>query len=636
MKRKFDFIRGYERDLIEKDRLRNQLFNSMWNMKNLIWDFSDADKAKMKNIRTLVDTSPSDALNNAALALSNTIPRWDVSPYGSSLYEFQRTEKLEHCLQYTFNKMNQRGTGTLLFDKMYSSLLYDMIVTRIDDLEFQFKGTGTLTPLQKYIRSKGRFFGQVFDARGIHCEFSMGTFTSLLHVEEMRAWDVYNYWKMYENNTSKEGRMVAEALRKMDAKFAGKNTTQTKQMKFVFYEFYSHDQVLKHGHFIGGGGTAGMAVGNEHNESSPSDIIFADEENTLGFINWSVRVGGSRIETEPAYQVNPMLAPLHWGNSWETINILRSLVMSEPIKRMLEEPRELHTTKDGRALPVNEDGIAAGYVGEGIQKLGQSPLDPNAPQIVQQLQQEIVRTTGANVLSDVTSAKTTPFATLNAMIQVAMSRLDVNRRDGALSCADDAAIILGWVEKTGKPLMSYRKTNKTMNLQGYMMQMMAGEMVVIQPGDYNLEHCDIAVDIKPKTPTDFQQQILSAIQLHDKLQLPLNYLLERFVGIDNVDLLRNQYEDELFHNAEVQAAVQNIAQQEAMRMQQQQQAQMGGAPQGGMGGEPTAQPPQPGGISQGAMGALGDAGGSPQFMPSATREMSSGATQGGEAMAAGG
>jgi len=97
--------------------------------------------------------------------------------------------------------------------------------------------------------------------------------------------------------------------------------------------------------------------------------------------------------------------------------------------------------------------------------------------------------------------------------------------------------------------MSYRKTNKTMNLQGYMMQMMAGEMVVVSPGDYNLEHCDIAVDIKPKTPTDFQQQILSAIQLHDKLQLPLDYLLERFVGIDNVALLRNQYEDELFHNA---------------------------------------------------------------------------------------
>lgn len=625
MKRKFDYIRSYERDLIDKDRLRNQLFDSMWNMKNLIWDFSTADKQKMKNVRTLVDASPSDALHNAAIALSNTTPRWEFSPYGSSLYEFQRTEKLEHCMQWTFNKMNERGVGTLLFDKMYSSLLYDMIVTRIDDLEFQFKGVTKLSPLQKYIRSKGRFIGQVFDARGIHCEFSMGTFTSLLHVENMRAWDVYNYWKTYENNNTKEGRMVAEALRKMDEKFAGKNATQTRNMRFVFYEFYSHEQILKHGHFIGGGATGSQAIGNEHNESSPNDIIFADEENQLGFINWSVRVGGSRMESEPAYQVNPMLAPLHWGNSWETINILRSLVMSEPIKRMLEEPRELHSTKDGKPLPVNEDGVAAGFVDEKITKMPTSPLDPNAALVVQQLQQEIVRTTGSNILSDVTSAKTTPFATLNAMIQVAMSRLDINRRDGALSCADDAHIVLEWIEKTKKPLMSYRKHNKTMNLQGYMMNMMAGEMVVIQPGDYDLDFCDISVDIKPKTPTDFQQQILSAIQLHDKLQLPLNYLLERFVGIDNVDLLKNQYEDELFHNAEVQAAVQNIANQEMLRMQ----AQMAQSQPS----EPGTEVPQPGGISQGAMGALG---GSPQFAPGQTREMMAGQTQGGEPLAAGG
>lgn len=636
MKRSFEWVRSYERDLIDKDRRRDDLFNSMWNMAFLNWDFSKADRDKMKNVRTLVDTNPSNALHNAAIALSNTVPYWEVAPYGTSLYEYQNTERMEHCLSWTFNKMNQRGVGTLLFDKMWNSLLYDMIVTRIDDLEFQFKGVRELTPLQKHIRSKGRFLGQVFDPRTIHCEFSMGTFTSLLHVENMRAWDVYEYWKVYENNSTREGKMVAEAVRKMEEKFTGKKQTEIREMRFIFYEFYSHDQILKHGHFFGGGQPQAPTL-YPSGESSRNDIVFADEENDLGFMNWSVRIGGTRTESEPAYQVNPMLAPLHWGNSWETINILRSLIMSEPIKRMLEEVRELQTTRDGQVLPVNDDGVAVGFTGETIQKLPTSPLDPNTINVLQSLEQEIVKTTGANVLSDVTSAKTTPFATLNAMIQVAMSRLDINRRDGALSCADDALIMLQWSKKLNKPLMSYRKENKTMSIQGYQMQMQAGEQVVLDVRDFDLEQCDISVDIKPKTPTDFQQQVLTAIQLNKQLKIPWEYVIERFLGVENTQLLKNQWEDEQFSDAEMQAAIQNMMQQEQMRAQMQQQ-QMMQPPQ-------TQMPSAGAGIAQSAMGALGGGqgvnpammGASPQaFEPGLTRENISGQTQGGEPIVAGG
>jgi hypothetical protein len=637
MKRDIDFIRSYERDLIEKDLKRNELYNSIWRMTHLVWDFADEHKAKMKNVRTLVDASPADAVHNAAIALSNTIPRWDVPPYGSSLYDYQRTEKMEHCIDWCFRKMNQRGVGTLLFDKMMSSLQYDMIATRIDDLEFQFKGVKTLSPLQKRARSLGRFIGEVFDARVIHIESTMGTFACVLRVENQRAWDVYNYWKLYENNSTPEGAMVAAALRKMEDKFAGKNAKQTREMRFISFEFYNDDQIMKHGYFTSETQTVeAMDAGSF--ATSNSDIVFADEENRLGFIPWSIRIGGSRMERSPEYAVNPMLAPLHWGNTWETLNVVRSLVMSEPIKRMFEAHQYQETT-DGQRLPESNDGVIVGRRGDGVTNLPAAQLDPNTLNVVQALQQELTRTTGANVLSDVTSAKTTPFATLNAMIQVAMSRLDVNRRDGALSCADDALLMLRWVEKTGKPLMSYRQKNKTMNVQGYMMQMMRGEQVAVTADDFDTEQCEINVEIKPKTPTDWQQQIMSAIQLHDKMQVPLEYLLET-LGIENVELLRNQYEDELFHNAEVQAAVQNIALQEAQRAQAQAQGQQ--QPQ-----EPMAQMPSAaGGISQSAMGALNGlgqginpamAGSSPQgFMPGMTREMVSGMTQGGESIAAGG
>lgn len=651
MKRDLQWIQSYERDLIKKDEQRDELFNALWRMCYLVWDFLPEHKAKMKNVRTLVDASPANAVHNAAIALSNTIPRWQVAPYGSSLYEYMRAEKLEHCLGSHFKKMNNRGVGTLLFDKMLMSILYDTIVTRIDDLEFQFKGVKKLSPLQKRVRSQGRFLGTVFDPRTIHVETSMGTFVSILHVENMRAWDVYQYWKLYENNDTDEGKRVAAALRQMEDKFLGKSHKEISDLRFVMLEFVNDDQIMKHGYFAPGISTqAGRTItsnvatvsvetpgmsqglGNNAIGGGRDDILFADEENNLGFINWSVRIGGTRTESDPAYQVNPMLAPLHWGNTWETLNVVRSLVMSEPIKRMFES-HQFQETTDGQRLPESDDGVVVGRRGDRVANLPPAQLDPQALSVVQALQAELIQTTGANVLSDVTSAKTTPFATLNAMIQVAMSRLDINRRDGALSCADDAMLMLRWVDKTKVPLKSYRQQDKTMQAQGYMMQMAAGDQVLVTADDFDVEDMELEVEIKPKTPTDYQQQILSAIQLHDKLQVPYEYLLET-LGFDNVPLLRSQFQAEQLNNAEMQGQVQMIVQQ-MMQAQQPQQPQ-----------EPGTQMPNAGsGISQSAMGALGGGqgmnpammGSSPQqFMPGMTREAISGQTQGGEPIAAGG
>lgn len=644
MRRDFAYIREYERDLIDKDRKRNELYNHLWNMVYMVWDFLPEHKAKMKNVRTLVDTSPSDAVHNAAIALSNTVPRWNVAPYGTSIFEYQRVEKLEHCLATQYRKMNQRGVGTLLYDKMFSSILYDANFTRIDDLEFQFKGIKTLSPLQRRIRSQGRFLGQVFDPRTIHVETTMGTFASLLHVENMRAWDVYDYWRLYENSETDEGRRVGAALREMEKQFMGKTPQQQRDLRFVLFEFINDDQILKHGYFLPTGAQTDNTQGNTFT-TSRNDIIFADEENKLGFINWSVRIGGTRMETAPEYQVNPMLAPLHWGNSWETSNVLRSLVMSEPIKRMFEA-HQIQTTMDAQRLPESDDGVIVGQRGDDVKNLPVAQLDPNAMGVVQAIQQEISRTTGANILSDVTSAKTTPFATLNAMIQVAMSRLDINRRDGALSCSDDALLMLRWVDKTKIPLMDYRRYNKSAAYGGQQVQMQAGEQITVTADDFDADQCEIEVDIKPKTPTDFQQQILSAIQMHDKLQIPLEYLLENFVGIENVQLLRNQYEDELLKTSQMQTMIQVASQQMMQQAQQAQQQQMQGQP-GQNGGEPGTGMPQPGGgISQSAMGALGggagfntaQGGSSPnQFAPGANlREAVSGQTQGGAPTQAGG
>ena len=212
-----------------------------------------------------------------------------------------------------------------------------------------------------------------------------------------------------------------------------------------------------------------------------------------------------------------------------------------------------------------------------------------------------------------------------------MSRLDINRRDGAFSCADDALLMLRWVQKTREPLMVYRHHAKTMAAGGLSMHMPAGQQIVINADDFDADFCEVDVDIKPRTPTDEQQQIMSAIQLHDKLRVPYDVVLER-LGYENLPLMKNQWDQEQMDTAQQQAAIQ------ALMMQAPQQAQQ---PQ-----QPQAEMPQAGGgLSESAFGALGGTEGmSPAmggsnpapFAPGLTREAVSGQTQGGAPIAAGG
>ena len=53
----------------------------------------------------------------------------------------------------------------------------------------------------------------------------------------------------------------------------------------------------------------GSVTTNAGDDVSDDDIVFADQKNPYGFIPWSVRVAGSRLEDKIEYKVNPMLAP---------------------------------------------------------------------------------------------------------------------------------------------------------------------------------------------------------------------------------------------------------------------------------------------------------------------------------------
>jgi len=630
-----DYIYEYEQDLIDKDSDRDTLFDYIDKMARVDWDFSAEFKKARPDIRTIRDSTPADAVENASIALSNTRPVWTVPPYGTNLDEYERANKIEYLLDCNFEKSNARGTGTVLFDKARSSILYNMIATRTDDLASILpKNRKLWTPYQRDAWAGGRFIHRVYKPKGIHVEISDMGMVALLQVEILRAWDVYKYWELYEDDTD-DGKRVAEARRKMktymDAQQgAGVNT---RSLWFCQYYYEDHNQVLRHGHFAPDktdiDTNAATAFMTKRGVSGyEDDIIFADSENEKGFIGWSVRTGGSRIEDNPKYQLNPMLAQLYYSNIWETMNIIQSIVLSKPISE-LERAVELQTSLDGQTLP-EKDGVIVGRPSESVQRLTFPQMDPNTFGIVDRLIASIVRTTGATALGDINAAKGSAFASLNAIIQIVMGRLDVQRRDIGLSCADDAKINMKWVEHNRVPLLAYRQTGA--NIGGR--QMLPGQQMVITDADFDAYDFEAFCEIRPKTPTDFQQQVLTAIQLHDKSPLPWKELLQH-LGYKNVDLLKQQRILEDFTDADVQAALASIMRQAEMRDQLQMQQGMNET-QPPETAEPATRMPAPGGgLSETAFGPLGDQGmqgfnppgggmSSTNMMPGLTREAVSG------------
>jgi hypothetical protein len=600
-----DYVKGYMQDLIEKDKKRDELLYFMKRMARPQWDFDPAIKAARPDLRAFVDTTPSDAVENGAIALSNTAPRFTVMPFLDNLDEYARAEACEQVLHHFYRKANDRGTGTLLYDKARSSLITNGIATRVDDLAYILpKDKKSWTPLQKAAWASGRFIVRAFDFCTVHYDISDMGLTAICQAENVRAMDEYKYWKLYESDP-----LVKKALKAMEEKFENEKAggKSPKSLRFMRYYFMDYDQIFRCGAFV-------PDVGEMDLSEIKDEIVFAEQENDFGFINWSIRAGGTRIESAPEFQINPMLAPLYWGNIWETTNIVQSIVMSEPIKR-LENATRFEKSADGTRLP-ERDGVIVGGTQDDVKSLGYDPIDPQNFGIVERMNQATARVTGAAALSDINNAVNATYSTFNAVFNVVMSRLDIQRRDMALSCADEGKLFYKWAKFDKEPMTMYRSADKNMMSAQYL----RGAEVTVTADDFDADAMELFCDITPKTMTDFQQQVLSAIQLNQQMRVPRREALEK-LGFENVSLLDQQYAFEKMNDAELDAAVQNIMMQAQVAGQIQAQAQMQA---------PTTMPNPGAQMSQQANGPLGNmgqgynpaAGGTPtiQSTPGLTRE----------------
>ena len=658
-----NYFLGLAADLLRSNSRRNAMFNGIERMVRNDWKFQETFKQDVPDIFEVIDRSPYDAVQSGATALSGQMPYWQVIPHNINPLEYQRVDKLAEAIRWHKTRSNRRGAGTISFDKAYSSLVYNIVATQIHDLVMILpKDRSKWTPMQQEAWRHGRFLERVKNPKGILTETGSLGITTVVNIENLAINDVIQYWKLYEGNTSKEAKQALATIDQLESDVSGlieKNKGDEQfpsRVRFIQVYCINYDQVITFGYItVAEPPPQTSQMDYNYNAFGIPDVLaiskpqytFLETENPFGFLNWSIRQGGNRVENLEEFRVNPLLAPLWWTGSWQKLNMAKSLVFSEPLRRV-REPRDVAVTRDGQGASIDyaDGGTVDLRTGEDYKRLNPTTLDPQALQIIQAMETADARTTGASVLGDVgTISARTPYATYQAMIKVALARLDNNLSDLGQSNVDDAYIYLNFVKKTNVPLVAYRGGYSVGNLSGQKFQ--PGEPITIDAEQFDLDELDIMCDIKAKVPTDMMEQLNAAVILSKQLNVPMAYVLRNNVGLENIDLLYSQWVDEFKQNTELQAwaaekmaAAQLKARNDVPMQPPPDQNGQNGQPMNGPGqGEQNIPPLGAGnGIANTSFGAAGSvegngfnpgAGGmSPtEINPGTTREMVSGMTQ---------
>jgi hypothetical protein len=605
MEKSFDWYDGLTGELEEEFQPRNNLFDEIDKMVRPEWTLPEEFTAVIKDVMAVVDTAPSDAINSGAIALSGSNPNFSVMPFMANVAEYDRAQGLEDNLSYHFDQANKRGNGTVMYDIAESSLRYNTICVRVDDLAHVFpKDQSKWTPLQRRAWGYGRFLVQAVHPKTVYyLESSLGIST-IVHKQSFKVADIVKHWELYENNDTEEGRRVAAALAKLKNDLDFVKAKQGKRynlrnMSITQTYVLDDDKLVVWGDLTD---QDGETVKNTNRYE------FADQKNPYGFLNWSIRVAGSRLEEAMEYRVNPLLAPLYWSKSWDKLNLAKSIVYSEPIRRA-RNPRGVSITQSGDPPNVDyENGNEINLrTGEDYKPFQPITMDENALAVINALETAMVRTTGASIIGDASKlSSNTPFATYSAMIKVALSRLDKQRDIMALSASDIACLFLWWVDKTDVPLTSYSYADKEYRSGT---RIMRGQKLETASDDFDLNHLGITSKIMPMTPTDKMEQLNMAVMLSTKMNYPMSKALEE-AGYENVGLMYELWAREFLRNAELQAQAaamltkaQTSAQLEAQMEGQQSMA--GAGDMSGVEGEAPGMLGAEEGISNATFGQMG-------------------------------
>lgn len=587
MPKSLNYYAGAAREAIRKDDYRDSLYAKIHEASVSFFENPPELKAlPWIQERKFVTTAPADALQAAIRTFASRLPNLEVQPLSDAPEEYDRTEQLESLMKWEFQRMNRWGKKSPHWKIVEYAMKYCAVAIETSYLPYLY--SGNKSPRVKEILRTRNFSWHVHDPSNVHVRESDEILECVVNCKVMNGQELLD--KFGEDNAG-----VREMLSRLDPK----DPKALVNSMWTYYDYTDWDSRVK---WIADNGGADYV-----NRDAPEGIEIMRKERSISFLPWVY------VDNE-----EPILKQMVEAGLWDNVNILRTMQFSKAVD-MAAHPEYWIQTPDGtlRGVSIDQNNPNQPIVttpGVQVNQLRPPMIDPQMATMVTTAEQEVFRTTVAQVLASVEKyAGTQNFSVVNAMLSAAIAQLSLAQM--AAERAETMAFLQNfkWIDETEIPMVGFREYTKGENKK-------KGQEISIKKGDFDVDYLYISVELKPATIMDEQTEINNAINKVERLGMSRKMAWDE-LGIENYELSEAQTTDETLYMAHVQAKAKELmamadlkVQQAAAQMQQQQQ----GADQTQFAGQ------------QGVDTRMG---GAPATMPGQGREQLTGQTAAGQEVA---
>lgn len=590
MLKSLNYYAGAAREAIKNDTARDATYHKIHEAVRGIFTMPpELTALPWIQDRKFVSTAPGDAINAAVRTFAARLPDISIQPLSEAPEEYERVDTLEEVMKWEFSRMNAVGRKSPHWKIVEYAMKYCAVAIETTYLPVFYKGRENEPRVKEILRSHC-FRWNVHDPTNIHVRESDDTLEAVVNCYVMTAQEIIDKFGVDNPGVQK----MLEGIE--DDPHALNQTT------FSFYDYTDWEARCQW--IAPNGGSFSI------NRDAPDGIELMRKERTVSFLPWVF------IDNE-----EPLLRQMVDAGLWENVNILRAMQFSKAVD-MAAHPEYWIRTPDGTLRSVSIDSsnpnqpIVTGP-GVDISKLPPPGLDPQLATLTTLAEQEVFRTTVAQILASVEKyAGTQNFSVVNAMISAAIAQLSLAQM--VVERAETAALIQNfkWIDETGIPLVAYRGQTRGEGKP-------RGQEIAIRKGDFDPDYLYLSVKLNPATIMDKQTAINNAINAVERLGKSLRMAWDE-LGWENYELSEAQKAEETLFQAHMQAAARAILMQPEVAAQQQAQMQ-----------QMQRANPAPGGPQSQfeAMQGFANRGGVSAAMPGQGREQLTGQTASGEQIA---
>lgn len=617
-------------DLLEANRERNKMFAAMDDMAHNRLTLPTA-LTSIEGFHQVTPTEPSDSLKTANRILVTVEPKITYHPLDSTPESREDANVIEKALMWHYKRAQRRSVGNITRDMNMSALRYDEICAQVVYLPWQRKLNGQKKG--KEWDAGGDFAVLVSKPSNVYTRRnSYSGVTAVFLCTQMTPDEIIELW--------------GDKAEQIISRYA-ETTPEGSQVvnDWPDYVWY-YDWMDKTDRVVW------LSFGEISDDTSNinTENVIIKAPHGLPFIPWSCAAGGSAIDTEPQHQRNPLLASVYQSDSWFTMAVLESLMMTESIKTAAFPLLEM-TTLDGKPMPVDYTvfgGVIAHQPQESVSPITKPQIDPRLRELTDRTQARIGSSTLPSILNNPSFGAGAAFSTVNAQLRAASNSLDPFRTLTEYALSEVFSLMLKWLIFTGDPLYAYDLADRKKTTYG--------NQIMVDPKTIAPDDIYIDVKLSATLPLDKLSEINAVVQIMNMFGISKERALE-MLDVTDADTMIEEGVQEQLTNAEIAKALkvigaegdaqaQAILAQVQMQIQQQQQAAQAAAAQAQQqamaqsaanvppGQENMVQQMAPGGMQ--GMAFDPSMGGTPpmQGAPGAlAREQMNGRTNGGEQLA---